>query len=102
MRSWSTCTVLKSRRSGQPYLDRIEDRIPADATWAFVIRPIDATHTRLIQRFRFGAGPRLLGKILYTALIEIPHFVMERKMLLGIRARAEQAYAESATLAAAA
>jgi polyketide cyclase/dehydrase/lipid transport protein len=63
---------------------------PVDATWAFVIRPIDATHTRLIQRFRFGAGPRLLGAIFYTALIEIPHFVMERKMLLGIRARAER------------
>jgi hypothetical protein len=75
---------------------------PADATWAFVIRPIDATHTRLIQRFRFGAGPRWLGTIFYTALIEIPHFVMERKMLLGIRARAEQAYTESATGAAAA
>jgi Polyketide cyclase / dehydrase and lipid transport len=75
---------------------------PADATWAFVIRPIDATHTRLIQRFRFGAGPRLLGTVLYTALIEIPHFVMERKMLLGIRARAERAYAESAAGAVAA
>jgi hypothetical protein len=34
--------------------------------------------------------------------MEIPHFVMERKMLLGIRARAERAYAESATGAAAA
>ena len=74
---------------------------PADATWAFVIRPTDATHTRLIQRFRFGVGPRLLGKIFYTALIEVPHFVMERKMLLGIRARAERAQAESATRAAA-
>ncbi len=42
---------------------------PMDATWAFVTRPIDATHTRLIQRFRFGAGPRLLGAIFYTALI---------------------------------
>jgi len=72
---------------------------PVDATWAFVIRPIDATHTRLIQRFRFGAGPRLFGTIFYTALIEIPHFVMERKMLLGIRARAERAYARNATQA---
>jgi hypothetical protein len=75
---------------------------PVDATWAFVIRPIDARHTRLTQRFRFGAGPRLLGAIFYTALIEIPHFVMERKMLFGIRARAERSYAESATGAAAA
>jgi hypothetical protein len=69
---------------------------PANATWAFLIRPIDTTHTRLIQRFRFGVGPRLLGMIFYAALMEIPHFVMERKMLLGIRARAERAHAESA------
>jgi len=69
---------------------------PADATWAFVVRPIDATHTRLVQRFRFGIGPRFLGTVFYTALIEIPHFVMERKMLLGIRARAERAFARSA------
>jgi hypothetical protein len=27
--------------------------------------------------------------MLYTALIELPHFVMERRMLLGIRDRAE-------------
>lgn len=69
---------------------------PADATWAFVIRPIDANHTRLIHRFRFGATPRLSGTIFYTALIEIPHFVMEREMLLGIRQRAERAHAEAA------
>jgi hypothetical protein len=73
---------------------------PADATWAFVIRRIDATRTRLIQRFRFGAGPPILATIFYAALIEIPHFVMERKMLLGIRARAERAYAEGAKRAA--
>jgi hypothetical protein len=60
-----------------------------DATWAFVLRPIDATHARLIQRFRFGCRPLALV-LLYTALIEIPHFVMERRMLLGIRERAER------------
>ena len=68
---------------------------PLEATWAFVIRPVDAVHTRLIQRFRFGAAPGLLGAIFYTALMEIPHFVMERKMMLGIRARAERTYAET-------
>ena len=62
-----------------------------DATWAFVLRPVDPQHSRLIQRFRFGIRPRALG-VLYTALIEIPHFVMERRMLMGIRERAERAY----------
>jgi hypothetical protein len=60
-----------------------------DATWAFVLRQVDPHHSRLIQRFRFGIRPRALG-ILYTALIEIPHFVMERRMLIGIRDRAER------------
>ncbi len=63
--------------------------VRVDATWAFVLRPVDAGHSRLIQRFRFGIQPRLLG-VLYVALMEIPHFVMERRMLLGIRQRAEQ------------
>ena len=62
---------------------------PADATWAFVLVPLDRSHTRLLQRFRFGIGPRRIGGVLYTALIEIPHFIMERRMLLGIRDRAE-------------
>lgn len=60
-----------------------------DATWSFVLLRVDEQHSRLIQRFRFGIRPRLLG-VLYTALIEIPHFVMERRMLLGIRERAER------------
>jgi hypothetical protein len=64
----------------------------ADATWAFVLFPVDARHTRLIQRFRFGIGPRPISGALYTALIEIPHFIMERRMLVGIRARAEKAW----------
>ena len=54
-----------------------------------MLRPVDATHTRLVQRFRFGCRPRALG-LLYTAFVEIPHFVIERRMLLGIRERAER------------
>ena len=59
-----------------------------DATWAFVLRQAGPQRSRLIQRFRFGVRPRLLG-VLYTALMELPHFVMERRMLAGIRERAE-------------
>jgi hypothetical protein len=62
---------------------------PAEATWAFVVRPVDAHRTRLIQRFRFGIGPRAIAGPIYIALMEIPHFIMERSMLRGIRRRAE-------------
>jgi hypothetical protein len=63
---------------------------PTSATWAFVLIPDGVEHTRLVQRFRFGGEPRWLMGLAYTLAIEVPHFVMERKMLLGIRDRAEQ------------
>jgi hypothetical protein len=62
---------------------------PAPATWAFVLEP-DGEGTRLIQRFRIGGKPCWLVGAAYTLAIEIPHFVMERAMLHGIRARAER------------
>ncbi len=56
---------------------------------AFVVEPLDAEHTRVILRSRTPRGwPAVFGVL----LIEAPHFVMERKMLLGIKRRAEQAY----------
>ena len=64
---------------------------PAPATWAFVLKPEGEEHTRLIQRFRIGGEPRWLVGVAYSLVMEIPHFVMERAMLLGIRARAQQA-----------
>jgi hypothetical protein len=45
--------------------------------------------TRLIARGRFPRGAFALA---YTVLLELPHFIMERRMLLGIKERAEQAH----------
>jgi len=67
-------------------------RVLADATWAFILRPLDARRCRLIRRFRFGVWPRGLGAF-YPALVEMPQFIIERRMLLGIRERAERAFA---------
>ena len=54
---------------------------------AFVLEPLDGGRTRLLAR---GHAPqRLLERAYNVLLMEIPHFVMERKMLLGIKARAE-------------
>jgi hypothetical protein len=44
--------------------------------------------TRLLARTRVG---RRGEAVFYAALVELPHFVMERKMLLGIKRRAERA-----------
>jgi hypothetical protein len=62
------------------------------ASWAFVIARDRGVSSRLISRFRIGGTPRWLIAAGYTALVELPHFIMERKMLLGIKHRAEQRF----------
>lgn len=67
----------------------------AYCSWAFVLRPTSAHQTRLIARWRadFAQTPSSLFWNKYG--IEPIHFVMERKMLLGIKARAEKMAASS-------
>ncbi|MCU0488992.1 MAG: hypothetical protein MUE67_08580 [Anaerolineales bacterium] len=57
------------------------------ATWQFVLQPIDATTTRLLVRQRLAYSPDMAW---IWRLTEPIGFVMERKMLLGIRRRAER------------
>jgi len=58
----------------------------------FVIEPAaGGSRTRLIAR---GRIPRGSATLFYRGLLEIPHFVMQRKMLLGIKQRAEAAAAQ--------
>ena len=52
----------------------------------FTLEPVGAGRTRLIAR---GGVPRGVTAAAYAMLMEIPHFLMERRMLLGIKQRAE-------------
>jgi hypothetical protein len=52
----------------------------------FVLVPLGRDRTRLIAR---GGVPSGVAAAAYGILIEIPHFLMERRMLLGIKQRAE-------------
>jgi hypothetical protein len=59
--------------------------------WAFYLRPIDPSRTRLVSRNRIstpGAGP--VRRIFQTLVMEPGSLIMERKMLLGIKQRAER------------
>jgi hypothetical protein len=56
--------------------------------WGFVLAPVGSDRTRLIARSRLRRG---LPSLVYAVLVELPHFVMERKMLLGIKHHAEHA-----------
>ena len=77
------------------YAEAIQQQVEApdfemEASWAFVLHPVDTEHTRLIVRFRMSntAGPLAAG--LVNAILEPAHFIMERKMLYGIKERAER------------
>jgi hypothetical protein len=61
---------------------------------AFVLQPIDEKTSRLIIRSQGDYNPDLKNPILnfflWRVVFEPAHFIMERKMLLGIKARAEK------------
>jgi hypothetical protein len=58
-------------------------------TWGFYLGELDGGRTRLVVRGRGDWGAGLPGRLLARALFEPAHFIMERKMLLGIKSRAE-------------
>ena len=67
---------------------------------AFVLNPIDEKTTRLIIRSQGKYDPDLknavLNFLLWRVVFEPAHFIMERKMLLGIKERAEKLAREHA------
>ena len=67
--------------------------VASNFSWAFVLEELDERTTRLILRSRIDAKPRQLFGLAYSLVVELPHFIMERKMLLGIKKRAESGQA---------
>jgi hypothetical protein len=59
-----------------------------DIGWTFVLRPAGPQSTRLLSRTRYDYSPLAEGLALRT-LVEPLQFLMERRMLQGIRSRAE-------------
>jgi hypothetical protein len=82
-------------RQGWP--EDVESLSPSDAqergTWAFVLEEVDEGTTRLILRERSGHKPRMREVIFHYLFMERQHFIMERRMLLGIKERAERVQA---------
>ena len=60
-------------------------------SWAFVLDPVDERTTRLIIRCRAAWADTLAARLARPVLLEPVHFVMEERMLRGIRDRAERA-----------
>ncbi|MGO4192363.1 SRPBCC family protein [Arthrobacter sp. YAF17] len=56
--------------------------------WTFVLHPVDERTTRLLSRTRYDYSPLAVGLILRSVL-EPMQFIMERRILLGLKSRAE-------------
>jgi hypothetical protein len=59
-------------------------------SWAFVLDPLDAHTTRLLIRCRAAWADTFTARLARPLLLEPVHFVMEERMLRGIRDRAER------------
>jgi len=83
----SLVLVSADPATGEPVPTPVRDG--TGATWQWVLRPIrGGTATRLVSRQR-NTHPR--GQRMLWRLVEPVGFVMERRMLLGIKERAERA-----------
>jgi hypothetical protein len=67
----------------------IDESFSGDFSWVWAVKPIDSITTRLIMRFRAGLNSEKAVKST-GVMMEPMQFIMERKMLLGIKKRAEQ------------
>lgn len=61
----------------------------AGGTWGMYLKEVDATTTRLIIRIRWTRQPGAISWLSNYAVLEPAHFIMERKMMLNIKKRAE-------------
>jgi hypothetical protein len=57
-------------------------------SWAFLLEPLPDGRTRLLERFRTTTTPAP-GQAIVAPLIDVGHFLMTRKQMLGIRERVE-------------
>jgi hypothetical protein len=58
-------------------------------SWGFYLFPSSDGSTRLIERWKTDWSPSLQNNVFYRMFMEPGAFLMERKMLLGIKQRAE-------------
>ena len=79
---------------GTPVAEVVPGRAIVIEGWGtYAVEPVDEHSCRLIAR---AHQDRSAQAIFYVMAVELPHAIMERKMLLGIKERAERAHALAA------
>jgi hypothetical protein len=72
----------------------LDDPLPENylnCGWAWLLEKINEVTTRFVIRIRIDYNPSLANQVMYRAFVEPGSFVMERKMMLGVKERAEAA-----------
>lgn len=84
--SWPTVARLEAYE----YIVLRPPTEPPTYVWTFLLEPTDGSTTRLIARMRSPRKSRSWRNVVEGVTWEPAHFVMQRKMLLGIKERAER------------
>lgn len=61
-------------------------------SWAFVLKPVAENQTRLVIRARGNHASTFGQKLFHYGFLEPAHFIMERKMLLTLKQKAEASF----------
>ena len=74
---------VEARASGRPW---------AEVTWLFFVEPLGDRRCRLISRYRCACSDDIAMRLrMGPSLLEPIGFAMDRRMLMGIKERAERA-----------
>ena len=81
---------LVAHGAPDPRLDLSADRWIA-ASWLFLVRPLAAHRCLVVSRYRLASSPHLANRLQYGPTVMEPiGFAMDRRMLKGIKRRAER------------
>lgn len=72
-----------------------EDPMKVSVSWLFLVEPLEADRSRIVSRFRAAYADTLAASLaMGPAITEPIGFVMDRRMLLGLKERTERARRE--------
>jgi hypothetical protein len=75
----------------------LDDPLPENylnCAWTWLLEELDDAATRFVIRMCIDYNPSVANQVMYRAFIEPGSFIMERKMMLGVKERAEAAVAQ--------
>jgi hypothetical protein len=87
---WFLAHAQMDLRNGNEPTEETPPEMRAEVSWLFFLEALSDGRSRLISRYRIEHGKARAARLMFGASVMEPiGFVMDRKMLLGIKQRAE-------------